>query len=98
MDDIMMPQGIYPMLYAFFSAQGRLDNDATRRQVTAFIRNGAHGVAVLGLATEVSKLGDTERRQLVECVAEELNGRLPLAVTVNAATVQGQVDFAKFAK
>ena len=98
MDDMTMPQGIYPMLYAFFSPQGRLDNDATRRQVRAFVRNGAHGVAVLGLATEVSKLVDTERRQLVECVAEELDGRLPLAVTINAATVPAQVEFAKFAK
>jgi 2-keto-3-deoxy-L-arabinonate dehydratase len=98
MGDSPMPHGIYPMLYAFFGPQGRLDNHATRRQVSAFVRNGAHGVAVLGLATEVSKLVDAERRQLVECVAEELNGRLPLAVTVNAATVQGQVDFAKFAK
>jgi 2-keto-3-deoxy-L-arabinonate dehydratase len=98
MDDLMMPRGIYPMLYAFFNAQGRLDHDATRRQVSAFVRNGANGMAVLGLATEVSKLEDVERRQLVEWVAEELDGRLPLAVTINAATVQAQVEFAKFAK
>jgi len=98
MDDSTMPRGIYPMLYAFFTPQGGLDRNATRRQVSAFIDNGAHGAAVLGLATEVSKLADTERRQLVEWVAEELDGRLPLAVTINAPTVQSQVDFAKFAK
>lgn len=92
------PRGIYPMLYAFFTSQGGLDRNATRRQVSAFINNGAHGVAVLGLATEVNKLADTERRQLVEWVSEELDGRLPLAVTVNGATVRAQVELAKFAK
>ena len=97
MNDSDMPHGIYPMLYAFFNAQGGLDRHATRRQVRAFVDNGAHGVAVLGLGTEVNKLSDTERRLLVEWVAEELDGRLPLAITVNAPTVDAQVEFAQFA-
>jgi len=91
------PRGIYPMLYAFFDARGRLDREACRRQVEAFVKHGAHGMAVLGLATEVNKLDDAERRQLLEWVAEDLGGRLPLAVTVNAATVEAQVEFARFA-
>jgi 2-keto-3-deoxy-L-arabinonate dehydratase len=93
-----MPHGIYPMLYAFFNRQGSLDRQATRRQVRAFVDNGAHGMAVLGLGTEVNKLSDGERRQLVDWVAEELAGRLPLAITVNAPTVDAQVEFAKFAQ
>jgi len=98
MDDVAMPRGIYPMLYAFFNARGGLDKAATCRQVQAFIANGAHGMAVLGLGTEVNKLTDGERRQLVDWVAEELAGRLPLAITVNAPTVDAQVEFAKFAR
>lgn len=91
-------RGIYPMLYAFFNAKGGLDRDATRRQVRSFVSNGANGVAVLGLATEVNKLSDAERRQLVEWVAEDLGDSLPLAVTVNAATVDAQIEFARFAR
>jgi 4-hydroxy-tetrahydrodipicolinate synthase len=98
MNDITMPRGIYPMLYAFFNARGGLDKAATCRQVQAFVANGAHGMAVLGLGTEVNKLTDGERRQLVDWVAEELAGRLPLAITVNAPTVDAQVEFAKFAR
>lgn len=93
-----MPHGVYPMLYAFFNAQGGLDRHAVRRQVQACVGNGAHGMAVLGLGTEVNKLSDSERRQLVDWVAEELGGRLPLAVTVNAPGVDAQVEFAKFAQ
>ncbi len=92
-----MPRGIYPMLYAFFNRQGGLDRQAARRQVRAIVDNGAHGMAVLGLGTEVNKLSDPERRQLVDWVADELAGRLPLAITVNAPTVDAQVEFAKFA-
>jgi 2-keto-3-deoxy-L-arabinonate dehydratase len=98
MDGYQTPRGIYPMLYAYFTGEGKLDRDATRRQVQAFIRNGAHGMAVLGLGTEVSKLTDAERRQLVEWVAEDLDGRLPLVVTVNAASVDAQVEFARYAR
>jgi hypothetical protein len=60
---------------------GSLDRDAMRRQVRACVRNGAHGIAVLGLATEVGKLTQQERRVLVELVADEVAGRIPVAVT-----------------
>ena len=78
MNDHDMPHGIYPMLYAFFNAQGGLDRQATRRQVQAFVDNGAHGMAVLGLGTEVNKLSDIERRQLVDWVADRVE--LPVAI------------------
>ena len=57
--------GIYPILYAFFDAQGRLDRGAMRAQVEACVRHGAHGLAVLGLATETYKLQTPERRQVL---------------------------------
>ena len=97
MDGNQTPRGIYPMLYAFFTSQGKLDREATRKQVQAYVRNGAHGMAVLGLGTEVNKLSDAERRQLVEWVADDLDGRLPLVVTVNAPSVDAQVEFARYA-
>lgn len=91
------PSGIYPMLYAFFNEADALDRAAIRRQVDACVSNGAHGVAVLGLATEVSKLSEAERRSLVEWVAEDLGKRLPLAVTVFGETVAQQIAFGKHA-
>ncbi len=92
------PAGIYPMLYAFFAADGSLDRNAMRRQVRACVDNGAHGVAVLGLATEVAKLSERERHQLVDWAAEDLAGALPLAVTVFGDSVDKQVDFARYAR
>ncbi len=92
------PSGIYPMLYAFFSKKGALDRRAMRKQVDACVANEAHGVAVLGLATEVAKLSESERYQIVEWVAEDLSERLPLAVTVFGDSVEKQVEFARHAR
>jgi len=90
--------GIWPILYAFFDASGRLDRSAMRQELDACVAGGAHGVAVMGLATEVGKLDVRERRQLVEWVAEDLAGRRPLAVTVAEPSVAGQIEMARAAE
>jgi 4-hydroxy-tetrahydrodipicolinate synthase len=86
------------MLYAFFGADGGLDREAMRRQVDFCVEAGAHGVAALGLATEVGKLSPRERRQVLEWVAEDLYGRLPLAITVFGDTVDEQSAFVRAAE
>lgn len=89
--------GIWPMQYAFFDAARALDRAAMRRQVQACVAAGAHGIAVLGLATEVSKLSPAERRDVVEWAAQDLAGRLPLAVTIFGATPAVQIEAAAHA-
>lgn len=89
--------GIYPMLYAFFDAKGALNRAAFERQVAACLARGAHGIAVLGLATEVSKLSVAERRQAVEWVSESLRGRRPLAVTIFGPTPEAQMEAVRHA-
>lgn len=86
-------RGIYPILYAFFGADGRLDEAAMRQQVRCCLAGGAHGLAVLGLATEVNKLSAAEKRDVVRWSAEEIAGRVPLAVTVAEATVEDAATF-----
>jgi len=90
--------GIYPILYAFFEPDGRPMREPIQAQVDAAVRHGAHGVAVLGLATETNKLDTRERRQLLDWTAEATAGRLPLAVTVAEPSVGGQAAFVRAAK
>jgi 2-keto-3-deoxy-L-arabinonate dehydratase len=90
-------RGVYPMLYAFFDANGRLDRCAMRAQVEHCIASGVHGVAALGLGTEVSKLSPEERRLVMQWAAEDLGGRLPLAITVFGATPAEQIAFVRAA-
>lgn len=91
-------RGIYPMLYAFFNADGSLDLSAIQAQVRAAVNGGAHGLAVLGLGTEVSKLTAQERMSVIDGVASELNGRLPLCVTVAEGTAPDAVRAARYAQ
>jgi 2-keto-3-deoxy-L-arabinonate dehydratase len=90
--------GIYPILYAFFDRDGRLDRDLMRRQVEACLRHHPHGLAVMGLATEVGKLQTRERRMLMEWVGEDVGGKVPLAITIAEPSVEGQVEMARAAK
>ena len=90
--------GIYPILYAFFDAHGRPQREPIVAQVDAAIRHRAHGVAVLGLATETNKLDTGERRQILEWTAEAVGGRVPLAVTVAEPSVHGQAAFVRAAR
>jgi 2-keto-3-deoxy-L-arabinonate dehydratase len=90
--------GVYPILYAFYDKNGRIDDGLMRLQVDKCISAGAHGIAVLGLVTEVHKLDVNERRHLVEVVGRAIDGRVPYAVTVGEQSVQGQIDFARMAQ
>ena len=89
--------GIWPILYAFFTETGALDRAAMRRQAGICVAAGVPGMAVLGLATEVSKLTQAERRCVVEWAAEDLAGRTALAVTVFGATPGEQIEAAAHA-
>ena len=90
--------GVYPMVYSFFDAEGGIDKPAMARQVEALLQWGAQGIAILGLASEVHKLAERERRTVLECVAEALQGRLPLAVTVSDRTAAEQAAFGRAAE
>lgn len=90
--------GVYPILYAFYDRRGRLDDGLMRLQVEKCIAAGAHGIAVLGLVTEVHKLDVNERRQLVEVVGRAIDARVPYAVTVGEPSVYGQIEFAQMAQ
>jgi 4-hydroxy-tetrahydrodipicolinate synthase len=90
--------GLYPMLYTFFAADGGLDRAAMKKQVDVCVAAGASGIAILGIVGEFNKMNVDERRRVVEVVAEDLNGRLPLAVTVCETSVSGQIEFMRTAE
>ncbi len=95
--------GIYPILYAFFDAQGRLDAGAMRRQIDACARSACHGVAALGLATEVAKLTAQEKRDIIVWLAQGMasasasGNAKPIAITISGDTVAEQSELAQFA-
>ena len=90
--------GIHAILYALFDAQERLDRQAMRRQVEICLEHGAHGIAALGLATEVSKLTVPERRTVMEWTSEDVGGSKPLGFTIYGTSVAEQVELVRAAE
>lgn len=90
-------RGVYPILYAFFDRSGRLDHGAMRAQIEHCLAAGAHGIAVLGLVTEVHRMDAAERQEVVEVVGAVVAGRVPYAVTIAGQQPAEQTAFARMA-
>ncbi|MDG2196845.1 MAG: dihydrodipicolinate synthase family protein [SAR324 cluster bacterium] len=87
--------GIWPILYSFFREDGNLDRTAMRYQVQSCLAQNIQGLVVLGLATEVHKLSSDEQFMILEWALEDLQGILPLAVTVSGPDASTQLKFAQ---
>ncbi len=83
--------GIHAILYALFDRSEQLDRTAMRRQTELCLAAGVHGIGALGLATEVSKLTEAERRRVMDWLGEDNAGKVPLFFTVFGASVAEQV-------
>ncbi len=83
--------GIHAIAYAHFRDDETLDRAAMRRQTEVCLAAGVDGMAALGLATEVSKLRESERRDIMEWTAEDVARRVPVAFTICGNSVAEQV-------
>lgn len=81
--------GVHAVLFALFDTQETLDRGAMAAQTAHVRQAGADGVVVLGLATEVAKLSEGERRRVIDWAAED-RGDLPLGVTISGNSVAEQ--------
>ena len=94
-----MLKGIIPMTYCFFNKNNSIDMQAMRDQISLITRLGSHGIACLGLATEVNKLNLSEKKKIIELVAEVSNDRLPIIVTISGNNINEYkklIDIAQF--
>lgn len=82
--------GIHAVLYALFDRSERLDRQAMRRQTEICLASGVHGMVALGLATEASKLDESERQTVMEWLVEDVAGRVPVAITISGPSVEEQ--------
>ena len=82
--------GIHCVLYAMFDDNERLDRTAMAAQVAYVRAQGADGITVLGLATEVAKLTFDERADIITWARADTMG-LPLSVTIAGNSVAEQL-------
>lgn len=74
--------GIWAVLPVPFRADGHWDRGGLEAVIEWVVRQGADGVVLFGLASEIHTLADHERSELLHMVGEAVAGRLPLVVGV----------------
>lgn len=75
-------EGVYPILYCYFDRSGAVDHGAMRAQIEACLALNPHGLAVLGLATEIMKLSEAEKLALIDLTMKTVGAKVPVAVTI----------------
>lgn len=74
-------EGVVPILLTTFHDDGTLDLESQRRLIHHLLEQGAHGLGLFGNASEGYTLSGAERRQLLELIAQEVKGQVPLVVS-----------------
>src|SRR5919202_3711260 len=76
-------RGIYPILVTPFDEQERVDADSLRSLVDFTIGAGVHGLGI-ALGSEILKLTEPEREQVIGIVVDQARGRVPVVVNTGA--------------
>ncbi|XID91239.1 dihydrodipicolinate synthase family protein [Paenibacillaceae bacterium WGS1546] len=92
-------QGVIPILAAPFTSDGaEIDYDDLRALIDFVIAEGAHGVALLGVASEFYKISDEERARMIETTIAHTAGRVPVIVNITRHASELAVKDAKHAE
>jgi 2-keto-3-deoxy-L-arabinonate dehydratase len=91
-------RGVYPAICTPFTEDDGIDVEAQRRVVRFALECGSHGIVAFGLAGEVLKLSEDERRQLTDVIVDEVGGTVPVFVGVGAPSTRAAIELALYAE
>jgi 4-hydroxy-tetrahydrodipicolinate synthase len=90
--------GVYPAATTQFKVDLSLDIDATQGVLDALIKDGVHGLIVMGTCGENNSLEPEEKRRVLKAAVEVTAGRTPIVVGVSEMTTPRAVQFARDAE
>lgn len=90
--------GVFPAATTQFNPDLSIDVDASQQVLDALIRDGVHGLVVLGTCGENNSLEADEKRTLLKAAVEVVAGRVPIIVGVSELTTPRAAAFAKDAE
>ncbi len=98
MKDLKKFKGMFPPIITPFKPDGSVDYDSLSNLIRQQIKNGMHGMVILGSTAEFSSLSDEERNQIAEKIVEEVDGSVPLILGVGHSGTQQVIRFCKKAE
>jgi 4-hydroxy-tetrahydrodipicolinate synthase len=90
--------GVFPAATTQFDAALDLDLPATRTVQAALIRDGIHGLVVLGTVGENNSLSPEEKRAVLKAAVETAGGKVPIITGVSEFTTANAVAYARDAE
>jgi len=90
--------GVFPAATTQFRPDLTVDIDATQGVLDALVRDGVHGLVVLGTCGENNSLEPEEKRQVLKAACEVVAGRIPIVVGVSEFTTGRAATFARDAE
>ena len=89
--------GVFPILQMPFNEAGQILFDDLKSEVEYAIRAGAHGVGI-AYGSEINKLDDHERDQVLSTVVDQANGRIKVVMNTGAPSTVQTIHYTRAAK
>jgi len=90
--------GVFPAATTQFDPSLELDLAATQAVQTALIRDGVHGIVVLGTVGENNSLNADEKRAVLKVAVEASAGKVPIIAGVSELSTPAAVAYARDAE
>src|SRR5438876_1258557 len=90
--------GVFSVLPTPFDASGEFDPDSLKRVIDLFVADGVNGFTAVGVTSEVARLSDAERDQVLDTVVTHANGRVPVVAGTTAEGLRTCIDYTRRAK
>jgi 4-hydroxy-tetrahydrodipicolinate synthase len=90
--------GVFPAATTQFKPDLSIDFAATQKVQDGLVRDGVHGLIVLGTCGENNSLESEEKRDLLRAAVEAVNKRVPVLVGVSEFDAKRAIAFARDAE
>jgi len=90
--------GVFPAATTQFRPDLSIDMEATQGMLDALVKDGVHGLIVMGTCGENNSLEPDEKRAVLAAAREAVAGRVPIVVGVSELTTTRAVTFARDAE
>ncbi len=90
--------GVFPAATTQFDTAGNVDIPATQAVQAALVRDGVHGLVLLGTVGENNSLSAEEKRAVLQAAVAAVGGKLPLLTGVSENTTAAAASFARDAE
>jgi 4-hydroxy-tetrahydrodipicolinate synthase len=94
----MKLEGVYSVLPTPFTAGGDVDLESLKKVIDLFIGAGVSGLTALGVTSEVARMNDAERAEVLRTVVDHVNGRVRVVAGATADGLRTCIEYTRLAK